>query len=226
MLRVLNDDQVIPRNGFGTHPHRDMEIVTYVVDGEISHKHVDTIGGGAKETLGRGAVQYMSAGLGVRHSEMNDNDTEMCRFLQLWILPDRTGHKPNYGSKQYAPELRKNKALRVVGGQKDVTEFTTNSDGAIAIHQDAQIFVGEIEPGKSVDFPLAPGRAAYLVCIEGSIAAACDGTAETVDLEQRDALEAIGPAPLVLRAKAPGERRGAAHFLVVEMPWQSSQSSS
>jgi len=191
VLRVLNDDLVQPGTGFDTHPHRDMEIISYVVEGELTHG--DSMGN--QSTLTRGQVQYMSAGTGVRHSEHNRGSGTL-RFLQIWILPDRRNHEPNYGDFRFEWEARKNRWLPLVAG--------TEGAAPIRIHQDAAVFAVELEEGQRISFPVAEDRRAYLVQIEGS--AHVNG----VDLESRDGLESVGePLDLVARATS--------HLLVIEM---------
>lgn len=145
VLRVLNDDLVAPDEGFDTHPHKDMEIVSYVIKGELTHAD----GMGNKRTLSRGHMQYMSAGTGVFHSEHNfGNDT--LRFLQIWIYPDRQGHTPNYGDYQFDWESRKNRWFHAVSGK--------NGNAPIHVSQDANIYVLDLEKEKQIDFPIHAGR--------------------------------------------------------------------
>ena len=226
VLRVLNDDIVAVGGGFPPHPHRDMEIVSYVVDGHLSHEHRGVDGSTAKESLPRGSIQYMSAGRGVRHSEMNDDPAAAVRFLQLWITPDARGYAPNYGSRRFDAADRKDKLLRVVSGQSHADDLTSPSDGSVPIHQDAQIFVSELSrKGSSVPFPLREGRQAYLVCVEGSVTVRVDA-AEALTLTERDAVRITGPTPtLTVEAAAEASAGGgkpAGHVLIVEMPQSSS----
>ncbi|EFJ46541.1 hypothetical protein VOLCADRAFT_105456 [Volvox carteri f. nagariensis] len=215
VLRVLNDDLVKAGAGFGAHPHRDAEIFSYVVSGQLSH--ADSMGN--KEALPRGCVQYMSAGTGVVHSirglqftceEMNEG-SETCRFLQLWITPDRRGHDPQYGSSTYGKSDRHNRLLQILGGTGSPPAWphTVNLQ-SIRLHQDANIFVSESDPGTRFDVSLGPNRQAYLICIEGGL------HANDVQLDARDGARIVGsesgPSPLTLEAGALG-----AHFLVVEM---------
>ncbi|GBG81087.1 hypothetical protein CBR_g31644 [Chara braunii] len=208
VLRVLNDDLVKPNSGFTTHPHRDMEIFTYILDGLLTHK--DSMG--SSETLGRGAVQYMSAGTGVRHSEMNHGD-EMLRFLQIWIRPNRKGIPPNYGSRSFRKDDRHNKLHHVVTSYGRVGSQKDTGSGVIPIHQDANIFVSECDPGVQIQFPLEAQRQAYMVCMEGSLK-----VNDQLKMEARDAIEVRGHdhEKFNLEVKA-GEGPGA-HFMVIEMP--------
>ncbi len=190
-LRVINDDQIAPHTGFDTHPHRDMEIITYVIDGALTHQ--DSMGN--KRTLSRGGVQYMSAGTGIRHSEHNTGDT-LLRLLQIWILPDRKGHTPAYGDLALDWEERKNRWLPIVSG--------AGGTGRIAINQDASIHVAEIDAGTSLTFPVAPGRQAYLVQIEGT------ARIGDITLGPRDALTSVGEDIVI-------DAIDTAHVLLIEM---------
>ncbi len=191
VLRVLNDDLIQAGNGFDLHPHRDMEIISYVVDGEITHG--DSLG--HKRTLKRGEVQYMSAGTGIYHSEHN-RGSETLRLLQLWIYPDNRGYQPNYGDYLFKKEERKNRWLNIVSGP--------SGNAPVRIHQDANLFVGEFDEGKEFSFEVKPGRQAYVVQIEGR--ASFSG----VILETRDAAEAV-ETKLTIQALTKS------HILIVEM---------
>jgi redox-sensitive bicupin YhaK (pirin superfamily) len=159
VLRVMNDDLVQPKRGFGTHPHSDMEIITYIVDGELTHK--DSMG--TKETLGRGSIQFITAGTGIKHSEQNNGDKPL-RFIQTWIVPSKAGLTPNYGSGTFSGESRKNKLAHLVS---DVTDKSTST--AVEINQDLNAFASELDLGQKLTYDLLPGRQAYLLCIEGSV---------------------------------------------------------
>src|SRR5579864_8192344 len=134
-LRVINDDLVMPGMGFGTHPHRDMEIITYILSGALEHK--DSMGNG--RVIRPGEVQYMAAGTGVRHSEFNPAKDEAVHLLQIWIVPDQTGVKPRYAEKslQKAP-----------GGKLNLVTSKTGRDNSIAIHQDADLWIAKLGPGE------------------------------------------------------------------------------
>jgi redox-sensitive bicupin YhaK (pirin superfamily) len=158
-LRVMNDDLVQPHRGFGTHPHSNMEIITYIVDGELTHQ--DSMG--TKESLGRGSIQFMTAGKGLRHSEFNHGDKPL-RFIQTWIQPDDFGLTPNYGSYQGSADARKNTLQHLVS---DVSNKSTSTP--VKIHQDVDAYAAELDLGGKVELDLAPGRQAYLLCIEGAV---------------------------------------------------------
>ncbi|MFC2057723.1 pirin family protein [Campylobacterota bacterium] len=155
-LRVMNDDIIQPHTGFDTHPHQDMEIITYVICGELTHQ--DSMGN--KERLGRGAVQYLSAGTGITHSEKNEGDKEL-HLIQIWILPEAKGLVPRYGSKVFDLETRHNKWLHLVGSD--------DTESAIPIYQDANIYVSKLDRGKKLTFELRKNRQVYVKVMEGEV---------------------------------------------------------
>ena len=154
-LRVINEDRVQPGRGFGTHSHRDMEIVTYVLEGELQHR--DSMGTGS--IIRPGEVQRMSAGTGVLHSEVNPSRDRSVHLLQIWLLPDRRGLKPEYEQKTFPAEERTER-LRLVASHD-------GSDGSLTIHQDAKILAGTIRD--SVQYELQPGRYAWLQVARGGL---------------------------------------------------------
>jgi redox-sensitive bicupin YhaK (pirin superfamily) len=158
VLRVINEDQVQPGAGFPTHGHRDMEIVSYVLEGALEHK--DSMGNGS--VIRSGDVQRMSAGTGVRHSEYNASNSELVHFLQIWILPDRSGHAPDYEQKHFTPSD--------LGGRLRVIASPDGRDGSVTIHQDARIYAARLENGGSVTHALAAGRRAYVHVARGQVA--------------------------------------------------------
>ena len=155
-LRVINDDLVMPGMGFGTHPHRDMEIITYVLNGALQHK--DSMGNG--RVIGAGEFQYMAAGTGVQHSEFNPSKTEPLRLLQIWIQPDTKGVKPRYAEKNYST---------VPTGKLQLVASKSGRDGSIAIHQDADLSFAKLDAGHAVAQPLAAGRHAWIHVAEGEV---------------------------------------------------------
>lgn len=191
ILRVVNDDIVQPHTGFDTHPHRDMEIISYVIKGELTH--IDSMGNERK--LKRGQVQYMSAGTGVQHSEYNLSD-EPLRLLQIWILPDKKGYKPNYDDFEFDWQERENKWLHLASSYE--------GSAPVSLHADVNIYVSEISNDNRLDFEVGQDRQAYLVLIEGS--AKIDG----IDLNERDALEIVEEDILI-------EAKETAHVLIIEM---------
>jgi redox-sensitive bicupin YhaK (pirin superfamily) len=156
-LRVINDDRVAPNAGFGTHGHHDMEIITYVLDGELEHR--DSLGTG--DVIRRGDVQRMTAGTGIRHSEFNPSKTKPVHFLQIWVLPERPGLPPSYAQKTFA-ESEKRGRLRVIAAPD-------GRDGALSIHQDVQFFAAILEANDSVAHELQKGRAAWVQVARGHI---------------------------------------------------------
>ena len=208
VLRVLNDDIVTPRQGFGLHPHRDMEIVSLPIKGQLTHE--DTTGN--KEALGRGTVQYMSAGTGIAHSEMNDGRVDT-RFLQIWIQPDRSGHAPNYGSRNFDKDVRFNRLAHVVAGVKGVDDLKDTGEGAIPIHQDANIFISEFEEATTLSYSLGKDRMAYFVDVEGDVELenATDGSTQA--LAMRDATHVYGPMDLRIHS-----RSSKSFIAMIEMP--------
>jgi quercetin 2,3-dioxygenase len=195
VMRVLNDDRVTPGAGFPTHAHRDMEIVTVVLDGALQHR--DSLGTGS--VIRRGDVQRMSAGTGIRHSEFNASKTEPVRFLQIWILPEHAGLPPEYEQKTFPPEESRGR-LRLVAARD-------GRDGAVTVHQDADIHVAVLDEGAAARYPLPAGRFAWVqvargtVGVNGEILSEGDGAALT-DVE---AVE--------LASRAPGSE-----LLLFEMP--------
>ena len=156
-LRVMNEDRVQPGRGFGTHPHRDMEIVTYVLEGAIEHK--DSMGNG--EVLRPGEFQHMSAGTGITHSEFNPSKTEPLRLYQIWLLPRETGIKPTYEQKRCDDHGMRNQ-LRLVASPNGV-------DGSLVIQQDAQIYLSKLDESQRLMHDIAPNRHAWLQVLRGSV---------------------------------------------------------
>ncbi len=156
-LRVINEDWVAPGAGFPMHPHRDMEIITYVLEGALEHE--DSMGNGSAIRPGDG--QRMSAGTGVRHSEANPSKTESVHLLQIWIMPDRPGHEPGYEQKEF-PATEKQNKLRLLASPD-------GSDGSVTIHQDAKLYVSLLSSGKELKHSLASGRSAWLQVAKGAV---------------------------------------------------------
>ncbi len=159
VLRVINEDRVRGGAGFGTHGHRDMEIVSYVLDGELAHK--DSLGNGS--TIRPGDVQRMSAGTGVTHSEFNPSATAPVHFLQIWLLPSENGIPPGYEEKRFPPEEKRGRLRLVVSPDR--------AEGSLAIHQDARVYAGLIDGGEAADLRVAPGRRLYVHVARGSLEA-------------------------------------------------------
>jgi quercetin 2,3-dioxygenase len=156
-LRVINEDRVAAGQGFGAHSHRDMEIITYVLDGALAH--ADSIGN--RSTIVPGDVQRMSAGTGITHSEFNARQDEPVHFLQIWLLPDRRGLAPGYEQKAI-PESEERGVLRLLASRD-------GRDGTVTIHQDVDLYGSRLEPGERVKHALADGRHAWLQMVRGRI---------------------------------------------------------
>lgn len=156
-LRVINDDRVQPGRGFGRHPHRDMEIVSYVLEGALEHK--DSMGNSS--VIRPGDVQRMSAGTGVLHSEFNPSPTEAVHFLQIWIHPSRRGLPPSYEQKRFAPEEKRGR-LRLVAS-------SDGREGSVRIHQDAALHAALLDGDEQVEHRLAPGRVAWVHVATGEV---------------------------------------------------------
>jgi quercetin 2,3-dioxygenase len=156
-LRVMNDDRVAGGGGFPMHPHRDMEIVTYVLDGALEHR--DSMGNGS--VIKPGDVQYMSAGTGVRHSEFNASETEPVHLYQIWMFPDKEGHKPAYDQKNFT-EAEKRGKLRLVASRD-------GRGGSVKIRQDNELYATVLGAGETVNHALKPERHAYVQVARGSI---------------------------------------------------------
>jgi quercetin 2,3-dioxygenase len=180
-LRVINEDRVRAGQGFGTHGHRDMEIVTYVLEGGLAHK--DSLGNGS--VIVPGDVQYMSAGTGVRHSEFNASKTEGVHFYQIWILPSSEGLAPHYAQKHFEDSERAGRLCRLASG--------TGADGSIAIRQDVNLYGSVLRPGETTTLALPPGRHLWVQAVRGELDV--DGNA----LSPGDGLSASASAPSLFR---------------------------
>ena len=156
-LRVINEDRVVPGAGFSTHGHRDMEIISYVLDGALAHKDST----GTSSVIRPGDVQRMSAGRGVLHSEFNGSQSEPVHFLQIWIQPDVRGVDPSYEQKHY-PDAEKRGRLRLVASPD-------GADDSVRIHQDARVYAGRFDGAERADLALSPGRRAYVHVARGRV---------------------------------------------------------
>lgn len=189
-IRVLNDDYISGFNGFDPHPHRDMEIITYIVEGELTHK--DSMGN--ERTLPSGGVQYMSAGTKVVHSEYN-NSKDTLHLYQIWIFPNEKGLKPNYGDMVFDESERENKFLHIVSNQ--------NKNGKIFINQEADIYVGEFDEGKEIDITLDGHDYIYMVLIDGEL------TTNNYKVEKQDSIESSENLKIKINKKS--------HLLVLKV---------
>jgi quercetin 2,3-dioxygenase len=193
-LRVINEDRVQAGAGFGTHGHRDMEIISYVLSGELAHK--DSMGNGS--TIRPGDVQRMSAGSGVRHSEFNPSSREQVHFLQIWIQPDRHGIEPSYEEKRF-PVVEKRGRLRIIAS-------SDQADGSVLIHQDARVYVGLFDAAETATLDVKPSRRIYVHVARGSV------TANDVVLNAGDALQLTQTEKLELK------QGNEAEVLVFDLP--------
>lgn len=190
-LRVVNDDLVTPNEGFDMHPHRDMEIVSYVIDGKLTHG--DSMGN--KKTISRGHIQYMSAGTGVFHSEHNYG-SETLRFLQIWISPNQKGLNPHYGDYKCDWDLRKNQLLHLV---------SSKAGGApVQINADANIYALELDKGLDVEFEVGSDRQAYLIQAEGR------SDINGMEVNTQDAVESMEESFCIRALET-------THILIIEM---------
>ncbi len=189
-LRVINEDRVQPSQGFGTHPHRDMEIVTYVLDGALQHR--DSMGNGSM--IRPGELQRMSAGTGVTHSEFNPSASEPVHLLQIWILPERNGMSPSYEQRTFPFDERRNQLLLVASRD--------GAGGALTVHQNVALYASRLDASAEVRHPLRPGRHAWLQVARGDVSLdreslhAGDGAA--ISDQPEISIRADGPAEILL----------------------------
>jgi len=186
-LRVINEDVVAPGAGFPTHGHRDMEIVTYVLSGALAHK--DSLGTGS--TIRPGEIQRMTAGTGIRHSEMNPSTTTGTHLLQIWILPERPGIEPGYEQTTIAPET--------IANRFGLIAARDGRDGSVTIHQDAEIHAAKLTTGAEATYAIGEGRRAWIQVATGSVA--IDGTT----LSQGDAAAVSGERALSITTVSDAE---------------------
>lgn len=194
-LLVINEDRVAPGQGFGAHGHRDMEIISYVLDGALEHK--DSLGTGS--VLHYGDVQRMSAGSGVRHSEFNGSPAEPVHFLQIWIQPNVKGIAPSYEEKHFAPEAKRGQLRLVASGD--------GRDGSVTMHQDAAIYAAILDGSERAEHALAAGRSGYVHVVRGSL------TVNGTPLEGGDALKLTAERSIILAHAQDAE------VLVFDLPY-------
>jgi hypothetical protein len=188
-LRVINDDLIMPGMGFGTHPHRDMEIISYVLGGALQHR--DSMGNG--RVIKPGEFQYMAAGTGVEHSEFNPSRTEATRLLQIWIMPDAKGVKPRYAERNLA---------QAETGKLHLVASKTGREGSMEIHQDADLLLAKLEAGQSVKHSLGADRHAWVHVAEGEVTVngkkLSGGDAAAVSEEKALEIAATKPSQVLL----------------------------
>ena len=195
-LRVFNDDEIQPGTGFDFHHHRDMEIITYVIDGELEHKDNQ----GNQGVIHPGEVQRMTAGSGIMHAESNHSKEKPLRLLQMWVFANKKGLAPSWEQKKFTKEERTNKLVPVV-----VSESTRNSD-ALQIHQDAAFYLATLEANHTVEHKLRPGRQSYLFVIDGKIKLGSDV------LQTRDAAMISNQGDVIIQAQMPTE------LILIDLP--------
>jgi len=183
-LRVFNDDTIQPATGFDFHPHRDMEIITYVIDGELEHQDSN----GNQGIIGSGEIQVMTAGSGILHSEYNRSQEKPLKLLQMWVLPDSKGLAPSWLQKKYSKDQRLDKLLQVV------SPLDLNKNGTLTIHQDASFYVSSLTPGAEISHTLQPGRKVYVFVIDGEI------QINDIHMQTRDSAKVETETKLSIRA--------------------------
>jgi redox-sensitive bicupin YhaK (pirin superfamily) len=193
-LRVMNEDWIAPGKGFGTHGHRDMEIVTYVLEGALAHK--DSLGNGS--VLRPGEFQRMTAGTGIEHSEFNPSDSEPVHLYQIWLLPERRGLAPSYDQRAF-PEVERQGKLRLVASPD-------GRDGSLSIYQDAEVYLTTLNAGDQVTHSLASGRHAWIQVLRGGV------KLNDVDLAVSDGAAVSEESVLGLRAA------GASEVMLFDLP--------
>jgi redox-sensitive bicupin YhaK (pirin superfamily) len=199
-LRVINEDRIASEHGFGSHPHRDMEIITYVIEGEVHHR--DSMGNHG--VIRPGEVQYMAAGTGVVHSEFSGKVPGATHLLQIWISPDRSGHAPRYGQKSFTKEIE-SKPLVLVASPD-------GREGSIAIHQDAKVYVSRMGAKEAISLEAAQaGRRFWLQVVKGQLAVESGG-GSSVDVSAGDGVAVTGESALTLKSVAPSE------LLIFDLP--------
>jgi len=194
VLRVINDDQIAGGRGFPTHPHRDMEIITYVVEGAIEHR--DTLG--TSSVIRPGEVQRMSAGTGIQHSEFNFEKTATTRLLQIWIVPDKTGYRPGYQQTSFAQRLVAEDLVLVASNKGD--------KGSVSLNQDVNLYAAKWSEAKSCEFSFVPGRHGWIQIVNGTLETA--GQA----LGAGDGAAFASESQITLRSSGPVE------FLLFDLP--------
>lgn len=186
-LRVINEDRIQPGRGFGTHSHRDMEIISYVLEGALEHQ--DSMG--TSSIIRPGDVQRMSAGTGVSHSEFNHSPVEIVHLLQIWIIPAQRDLEPSYEQRAF-PEAERRDRLRLVAS-------SDGRDGSLSIHQDVDLYVSQLSAGAELDLPLRPGRHAWLQVARGGV------TVDGRDLSAGDGASISDAAAVAIRGREDAE---------------------
>lgn len=183
-LRVFNDDTIQPSTGFDFHPHRDMEIITYVIDGELEHQDNN----GNRGIIGPGEVQVMTAGSGILHSEYNHSKEKPLKLLQMWVLPDAKGLAPSWQQKKYSKEQRLDNLLQII------SPLGSNKNGALTIHQNVSFYVSSLTPGTGISHEMQPGRQAYVFVMDGEV------QVNGMSMQTRDSAKVEGELELSIRS--------------------------
>lgn len=186
-LRVINEDEIDGGSGFGEHPHRDMEIISYAIEGSLRHQ--DSMGN--KTVISPGEVQRMSAGTGIVHSEYNNEKDKPTHFFQIWIMPEKQGIKPSYEQKSFADELNKNKLTMVISPNGD--------NGSLKINQDAKMYISRLKSNEALDFPIENNRKVWVQVVKGSL------KINTFDLEAGDAMGLTQEVAISMKSKDDSE---------------------
>jgi redox-sensitive bicupin YhaK (pirin superfamily) len=197
VLRVINEDWIAPGTGFARHPHRDMEILTYVLEGGL--RHADSTGGGG--VIHAGEWQHMTAGSGIEHSEANASQTDPVHLYQIWIFPDRRGHSPGYSQRTFDPADRRDRWQLIAAPEGE------GSDGTFPIHQNARVLLADVSSGRSLGYALVPGRGAWLQVLRGQV------TLGDTTLEAGDGAAIDDVTTFQITAEAPG-----AELLLFDLP--------
>ncbi|MBD3917507.1 pirin family protein [Paenibacillus sp. PR3] len=203
-MRVLNDDYIAASEGFGMHPHREMEIVTLVLSGRLEHQ--DSMGNRANTTWG--GIQRMSAGTGVFHSEMNPSEEEAVQLLQMWFMPSEQGIEPSYETSSFDPQSLHGQLVPIVSGSSDLQQAGT----VAVIHQDMTMYLTELADGQSVQFKQGERRRVFLFVLEGSVKV--EGGSESASLGRRDSARIEGQANLTIT----GQSGDSGRVLLIDLP--------
>lgn len=200
-LRVFNDDIIEPSTGFDFHPHHDMEIITYVIDGVLEHK--DNLGNAG--VIEAGEVQRMSAGTGVVHSEYNHSDKKTVRVLQMWVYPDTKGLRPSWEQKKFSKQQRQNQLLQIISSKQN------KESGSMTIHQDASFYVSSLSESAELYYQIKDNRQVYFYVINGNV------EVNGMNLEAQDAATVQNEKGISIKAKANSE------IILVDLPVQHKQ---
>ncbi len=195
-LRVFNDDTIQPSTGFDFHQHQDMEIITYVIDGQLEHQDSK----GNQGVINPGEIQVMTAGSGIMHSEYNNSKENTVKLLQMWIVPDTRGLEPSWQQKKYSKVQRENKLLQIV------SPLGSAVDGALTIHQNTSFYVSNLSPGTTISHDLKPGRKVYLFLIDGK------AQINNLSVQTKDAVKIEDEKSLIIKSEKETE------LILIDLP--------